>query len=128
MKASKSALTASADTFKNLATVSPIPGLKDMLNHAQERLNRMANSMQDDIDKLQKKIKKLHDFSNQTNGLFSNSLNELSIAMQGVLVLSGTVVNSDARIHCQVERIKVGFQKCIQIQIRFSDNHLLTLI
>ncbi|MFS7260350.1 T7SS effector LXG polymorphic toxin [Carnobacterium divergens] len=57
MKASKSALTASADTFKNLATVSPIPGLKDMLNHAQERLNRMANSMQDDIDKLQKKSK-----------------------------------------------------------------------
>ncbi|MDT1939894.1 T7SS effector LXG polymorphic toxin [Carnobacterium divergens] len=95
MKASKSALTASADTFKNLATVSPIPGLKDMLNHAQERLNRMANSMQDDIDKLQKKIKKLHDFSNQTNGLFSNSLNEMKIAMQGVLVLSGTTVNSD---------------------------------
>ncbi|WP_413488490.1 T7SS effector LXG polymorphic toxin [Carnobacterium divergens] len=95
MKASKSALTASADTFKNLATVSPIPGLKDMLNHAQERLNRMANSMQDDIDKLQKKIKKLHDFSNQTNGLFSNSLNEMKIAMQGVLVLSGTTINSD---------------------------------
>ena len=95
MKASKSALTASADTFKNLATVSPIPGLKDMLNHAQERLNRMANSMQDDIDKLQKKIKKLHDFSSQTNGLFSNSLNEMKIAMQGVLVLSGTTVNSD---------------------------------
>ncbi|MDT2011674.1 T7SS effector LXG polymorphic toxin [Carnobacterium divergens] len=95
MKASKSALTASADTFKNLATVSPIPGLKDMLNHAQERLNRMANSMQDDIDKVQKKIKKLHDFSSQTNGLFSNSLNEMKIAMQGVLVLSGTVVNSD---------------------------------
>ena len=53
-----------------------------MLNHAQERLNRMANSMQDDIDKLQKKIKKLHDFSSQTNGLFSNSLNEMKIAMR----------------------------------------------
>ncbi|MGX7243912.1 hypothetical protein ACWOC1_03560 [Enterococcus quebecensis] len=66
-----------------------------MLKHAQNRLNRMANSMQDDIDKVQKKIKKLHDFSSQTNGLFSNSLNELSIAMQGVLVLNGTVVNSD---------------------------------
>ncbi|MGX7201245.1 hypothetical protein BCR22_02585 [Enterococcus plantarum] len=95
LKASKAALTASANTAGNLAAGNPVPGLKDMLKHAQNRLNRMANSMQDDIDKVQKKIKKLHDFSSQTNGLFSNSLNELSIAMQGVLVLSGTTVNSD---------------------------------
>ncbi|MBO0440299.1 T7SS effector LXG polymorphic toxin [Candidatus Enterococcus ikei] len=95
LKASKASLTASANAVGNLAAGNPVPGLKDMLKHAQNRLNRMANSMQDDIDKVQKKIKKLHDFSSQTNGLFSNSLNELSIAMQGVLVLSGTVVNSD---------------------------------
>ncbi|MBO0468359.1 hypothetical protein JZO73_12560 [Enterococcus plantarum] len=95
LKASKAALSASANAAGNLAAGNPVPGLKDMLKHAQNRLNRMANSMQDDIDKVQKKIKKLHDFSSQTNGLFSSSLNELSIAMQGVLVLSGTVVNSD---------------------------------
>ncbi|PZL71491.1 hypothetical protein CI088_12140 [Enterococcus plantarum] len=95
LKASKAALSASANAAGNLAAGNPVPGLKDMLKHAQNRLNRMANSMQDDIDKVQKKIKKLHDFSSQTNGLFSNSLNELSIAMQGVLVLSGTTVNSD---------------------------------
>ncbi|MBO0440295.1 T7SS effector LXG polymorphic toxin [Candidatus Enterococcus ikei] len=95
LKASKASLTASANAAGNLAAGNPVPGLKDMLKHAQNRLNRMANSMQDDIDKVQKKIKKLHDFSSQTNGLFSNSLNELSIAMQGVLVLSGTTVNSD---------------------------------
>lgn len=39
--------------------------------------------------------KELTEFSSQTNGLFNNSLNELKIAMQGVLMLNGTVVNSD---------------------------------
>lgn len=95
LKASKATLITSANAAGNLAAGNPIPGLKDMLKHTENRLNRMANSMQDDIDKVQKKIKKLHDFSSQTNGLFSTRLNELSIAMQGVLVLNNTIVSSD---------------------------------
>lgn len=95
MKASQTTLTASANAIGTLVAGNPIPELKDMLEHTQDRLNHMATSMQDDIDKLEKKIKKLHDFSNQTNGLFSNSLHEMELAMQGVLVLNGTTVNSD---------------------------------
>lgn len=95
MKASKAALTTSANTFGNLAVVNPVPGMKDILKNTQNYLNRMTNSMQEDIDNVHKKMKKLHDFSSQTNGLFSNSLNELKLAMQGVLVLNGTIVNND---------------------------------
>lgn len=42
-----------------------------------------------------KKLEKLHNFSSETTGLFSDSLDDMKIAMQGVLVLNGTVVNSD---------------------------------
>ena len=95
MKASKAALKASAKAAGNMATNNPLPGVKDLLRETQKKFEQMANSLQADIDKALKKIKKLHDFSSQTNGLFSKSLDELSIAMQGVLVLNGTTVKSD---------------------------------
>ncbi|MBO0468129.1 hypothetical protein JZO73_11385 [Enterococcus plantarum] len=40
-------------------------------------------------------MEKLHTFSSQTNGLFSNSLNDMKVAMQNCLILENTVVNSD---------------------------------
>ena len=95
MKASKAALKASAKAAGNMAMNNPLPGVKELLRETQKKFEKMANSLQADIDKALKKIKKLHDFSSQTNGLFSKSIDELSIAMQGVLVLNGTTVKSD---------------------------------
>ncbi|MBC1496440.1 hypothetical protein HB880_00980 [Listeria welshimeri] len=61
----------------------------------QSKLNQMSISFQDDIEQLQEKVEKLYTFSTETNGLFNNSLNDLSIAMQGVLVLDNIVANPD---------------------------------
>ncbi|MEI5993267.1 hypothetical protein [Candidatus Enterococcus mansonii] len=55
----------------------------------------MSNTFEEDIRELQKKLEKLHQFSSQTNSLFASSLNDMKIAMQGVMVLNNTVVNSD---------------------------------
>ncbi|MGG5342062.1 hypothetical protein [Enterococcus sp. AZ192] len=55
----------------------------------------MSNDFEDDIRELEKKLEKLHTFSSQTNGLFSNSLNDMKVAMQNCLILENTIVNSD---------------------------------
>lgn len=67
----------------------------DSLLDFQKNLGRMSSSLQDDIDKLNKKIEKLHEFSSKTSGLFNDSLNDMKLAMQGVMVLNKTIVNSD---------------------------------
>ena len=55
----------------------------------------MADSMQKDIDKLHKQIQKLNEFDRQTKNLFATSLEEMQLAMQGILVLNETTVKSN---------------------------------
>lgn len=97
--ATKKAMKASVDFSSSIARTASqnnlAAALLDALLDFQRDLNRMSDSIQDDIEELQKKLEKLHTFSSQTNGLFSNSFDDLRIAMQGVLVLDSTIVSSD---------------------------------
>ncbi|MBP2097995.1 HNH endonuclease [Enterococcus rivorum] len=94
-KAMKASVDASASFVRSLSRSNPVASLLDTLLNAQAMLNRMSNDLDNDIREIEKKLEKLHNFSSRTNGLFSNSLNEMKLAMQGVLVLNNTVVNSD---------------------------------
>ncbi|MBF8808745.1 MAG: hypothetical protein IC227_11535 [Enterococcus lacertideformus] len=67
----------------------------ETLFNVQRHLDRISESFQQDIDRLQKQLRKLHNFNEQTHHLFSNSINELKLAMQGVLTLNNTTVNKD---------------------------------
>ncbi len=92
MKASVDIAVAVANT---LAKSNPVAKIVDGLLNTQKNLTSMSNSLQDDIGELEKKIEKLYQFSSETSGLFSNSLNDMKIAMQSVLVLNNTEINSD---------------------------------
>ncbi|PZL73782.1 hypothetical protein CI088_07970 [Enterococcus plantarum] len=94
-KAMKASVDASAAVARALSRNNPVAKILDALLDVQNNLNRMSNTFEDDIRELQKKLEKLHQFSSQTNSLFSNSLNDMKIAMQGVMVLNNTIVNSD---------------------------------
>lgn len=94
-KAMKASVNFASSVARTASSNNPVAAVLDALLDFQKNLNRMSDSIQDDIDQLQKKLEKLHTFSSQTNGLFNNSLNDLKIAMQGVLVLNGTIVNPD---------------------------------
>ncbi|EFR96626.1 Bacillus transposase protein [Listeria ivanovii subsp. londoniensis] len=95
----KKMMKASVDFASSLAKAAsrnnPATAILDSLLDFQKKLDQMSDSIQDDIEQLQLKLDKLHTFSSQTNGLFSDSLNDLNIAMQGVLVLDNTIINSD---------------------------------
>lgn len=94
-KAMKASVEASAAVARALTRNNPVAKILDALLDVQNNLKRMSNTIEDDIRELEKKLEKLHQFSSQTNSLFANSLNDMKLAMQGVLVLNNTTVNSD---------------------------------
>lgn len=94
-KAMKASVDASAAVARALSRNNPVAKILDALLDVQNNLNRMSNTFEEDIRELQKKLEKLHQFSSQTNSLFATSLNDMKIAMQGVMILNNTVVNRD---------------------------------
>ncbi|MBP1040183.1 hypothetical protein I6N95_04070 [Vagococcus sp. BWB3-3] len=97
--ATKRAMKTSIDFTSNLVRTAtrrnPLAVVLNALLDFQRRLTRMSEMIQEDIDELNQKLEKLYDFSSQTNGLFTNSLNDMRMSMQAVLVLNGTIVNGD---------------------------------
>ena len=95
MKANQQLLHDSARAVATLAHSQPIPGIYELLQNAQRTFIKMAESMQQDIDKLHKQIQKLNEFDRQTKNLFATSLEEMELAMQGILILNETTVKSN---------------------------------
>ncbi|MFB5348922.1 hypothetical protein [Enterococcus faecalis] len=95
MKANQQLLHDSARAVATLAHSQPIPGIYELLQNAQRTFIKMADSMQQDIDKLHKQIQKLNEFDRQTKNLFATSLEEMQLAMQGILVLNEITVKSN---------------------------------
>ncbi|EPB2978918.1 hypothetical protein [Enterococcus faecalis] len=83
MKANQQLLHDFARAVAALAHSQPIPGIYELLQNAQRTFIKMADSMQQDIDKLHKphklhkQIQKLNEFDRQTKNLFATSLEEM---------------------------------------------------
>lgn len=92
-------------------TLNPIASVLDTLLNVQRELERMTDSFQRDIDHLQNQLRKLQDFNTQTSSLFVNSLNELKIAMQGVLILNNRTIKSDGSYSLPKGTNKSYFEK-----------------
>lgn len=91
----KSNMEDMADQFCRLAETSLEAATAERYYEYASDYEQMADSIQDDIYKLQDKIDKLHEFSYQVSGLFSDSLDELDIAMQSIMVLNETTVHAN---------------------------------
>ncbi|MFS1134856.1 T7SS effector LXG polymorphic toxin [Enterococcus hirae] len=94
LKSSKASLENAAHMVGTLANV-PIPAIAELLRDQQREFLRRAESYQKDINRVKKKIQKLTEFDVKTKGLFQSSLDDFELAMQAVLVLNETTVNSD---------------------------------
>ncbi|WP_088825590.1 T7SS effector LXG polymorphic toxin [Listeria goaensis] len=92
MKASVEGTTVIIDMFlrmnKNTALI-------DVAQNHKRKLSQMSNSLDQEIDELQKKIEKLYEFEGQTKGLFNSSLDDMKLAMQSVLVLNSITIKKD---------------------------------
>lgn len=94
-KAMKASVEASAAVARSLSRNNPVAKVLDALLNVEASLNRMSNEYEQDIQELQEKLEKLQQFASETSGLFSSSLDNMNIAMQGCLVLNNTTINSD---------------------------------
>lgn len=98
----KRSLAESAKSMSNMysgfaKSIEHVPVLEmgaGMFKSHAKQMENVARSYQDEVKKIEEKIKKLHQFSEATRGLFENSLQELKIAMQAVTTLNEMVVNS----------------------------------
>ncbi|MFD2387264.1 hypothetical protein [Enterococcus rivorum] len=91
----KASVEASAVVARALSRMNPVANILDSLLNIQKNLNQMAESLEEDIRELEDKLEKLREFSAETSGLFTNSLSDMKLAMQGILVLNNTIVNKD---------------------------------
>ncbi len=91
----QNSINSTASVLNILMKTATASALFDTAQNRKRELDRMSDDLQQDIDELQKKLDKLHEFDGQTKNLFHGSLDELKLAMQGVLVLNATTINSD---------------------------------
>lgn len=94
-KSMKLAVDASSSFMKSQIKNTLLTNLLDTLLDTQKFLTNLSEGLQQDIEELTQKLQKLYDFSTQTNSLFSSSLGDMKLGMQGVLVLNNTTINRD---------------------------------
>ncbi|EDO0828950.1 hypothetical protein FVB53_09765 [Listeria monocytogenes] len=83
-------------TIMNIMMRSSVAkALFDTAQNCKRELGRISEVLQQDIEELQKKLEKLYEFDGETKKLFTSSLDGMKLAMQGVLILNNTDVNSD---------------------------------
>ncbi|EAD1188010.1 hypothetical protein Q887_07680 [Listeria monocytogenes] len=83
-------------TIMNIMMRSSVAkALFDTAQNCKRELDRISEVLQQDIEELQKKLEKLYEFDGETKKLFTSSLDGMKLAMQGVLILNNTDVNSD---------------------------------
>jgi len=91
-KAQKQAALTSVSTLLNQITISDSPDMDAYIRSTQRKMNVLADNLSSEIRVLEKKIESLQTFSSSTNSLFSQSLNNLNIAIQSMNVLNDTMV------------------------------------
>lgn len=98
-KAAQAALSAVYQSHILSLIAGPVGAAVDQAIHqftdAKNQLNSWGNSVEEEIHKTKEKLSKLRQFNSQTNHLFHDSVSNLKVAMQGVMVLNGSKINSD---------------------------------
>ncbi|NAA54085.1 hypothetical protein GUJ39_13685 [Enterococcus faecalis] len=95
LQSMKHSIDSTRDFVQSMSRNHPVADMIDTFLGIQRNLTRQSETMQSNIKDVEKKLRMLREFNGKTSSLFQNSLNELKIAMQGVLVLNNTTVNAD---------------------------------
>jgi len=82
------------ETTNDMITGSIAQTALENLQYENNSLEQMLNAYQKQLSEAEAKLQALYTFQSQVNGLFSNTLTELKIAMQGVTILNQTVVDT----------------------------------
>ena len=87
-----------SQAFGILGMTNPVTAMLSLANQLfdiQGKLNSYVASLDQDIEKLKQDLRLLQNFVSETQGLFSGSLTNFKIAMQGVTVLGKLIVNNN---------------------------------
>lgn len=113
LQSMKRSIDSTRDFVQSLSRNNPIANVVDTYLGIHRNLTKQSETMQANIRDTEKKLRMLREFNGQTSGLFKNSLNELKIAIQAVLVLNNTTVNDNGTYS-----LPKGFDKSWFTQIK----------
>ncbi|EJZ8467012.1 T7SS effector LXG polymorphic toxin [Enterococcus faecalis] len=113
LQSMKHSIDSTRDFVQSMSRNHPVADMIDTFLGIQRSLTRQSETMQSNIKDVEKKLRMLREFNGKTSSLFQNSLNELKIAMQGVMVLNNTTVNADGSYS-----LPKGFDKSWFTQIK----------
>ncbi|TNU79988.1 hypothetical protein [Lactococcus lactis] len=114
-KAAQAALSAVYQSHILSLIAGPVGAAVDQAIHqftdAKNQLSSWGNSVEEEIRKTKEKLSKLRQFNSQTNHLFHDSVSNLKVAMQGVMVLNGSKINSDGSYSLPAGTNRAWFNK-----------------
>ncbi|MFL0252829.1 hypothetical protein ACJDT4_20685 [Clostridium neuense] len=96
-EAIKAATDSTASTLRAMASAAEAASsfsVASSLNEAAQSLENYSEILQQDLNKIEDKLRKLYKFNSAVNGLFNDDLNNFKLVMQSVTVLNETVVDS----------------------------------
>lgn len=119
-KAAQAALSAVYQSHILSLIAGPVGAAVDKAIHeftdAKNQLSSWGNSVEEEIRKTKEKLSKLRQFNSQTNHLFHDSVSNLKVAMQGVMVLNGSKINSDGSYSLPKGMDKSWFKKAKNVE------------
>lgn len=91
------------ETYSLCLQTNLTASFEDYLIGANRRLEDTLGSIEDDINRLEEKLKALHNFSDSTSHLFQDDSNVMKDVMKGVTVLNKTILNSDGNLPAGID-------------------------
>lgn len=95
LQAQQAALSSQIDFFKQQAmSHKEDSGLSTSFTNYSNTLSSYMSAVADDIQEVQKKLKKLHEFNSNVNGLFSEVKSNFETVANGIKGIGGAVLNN----------------------------------
>ncbi|GAX48463.1 T7SS effector LXG polymorphic toxin [Pseudolactococcus reticulitermitis] len=94
LRRQQATLTSQIRVYQNQARINDDPDMTAMCYSYASDLSNFMNTVQDDIRKVEEKLKKLHELDMKTSTLFSESQNEIQNLSTAILAINSVSIDS----------------------------------
>ncbi|GAX48475.1 T7SS effector LXG polymorphic toxin [Pseudolactococcus reticulitermitis] len=98
LRRQQATLTSQIRVYQNQARINDDPDMVAMCYSYASDLSNFMNTVQDDIRKVEEKLKKLHELDMKTSSLFSESQNEIQNLSTAILAVNSVSFDSSGKL------------------------------
>ena len=98
LRRQQATLTSQIHVYQNQARISDEPDMTAMCYSYASDLSNFMSTVQDDIRKVEEKLKKLHELDMKTSSLFNEAQNEIQNLANAILAINSINVDSSGKL------------------------------